>query len=347
MVAELDNSVTVAVLQKWPEDQRLSCQLGEPGARRHHVRCSEDHELRRHQSRLSAFVRQNARCHEDLPVDRYPPPVISIASFALQRGALALLPRLTNDRIHRLGLTLVGLQLPAFLLLALRAPAFPSRYFWMVRCLAALGAAALIVSIAAVAVLLFSGDAFPKLYARVVSIRERIHPITVDGLILLFVSETLCYTSWVMLIAIVNARAFAGLGDNATAVDAIYFAVVTGLTVGYGDITPVSAGARLLSVAHILVTATMIIGLAGVLASSYVTKLWTLREYLESASEDSAAQSATGRERPSATDGRDELHAVERVAGSSNAGLESTGQPLTSPDAPGPRGTSPAEGGEI
>jgi heme exporter protein D len=212
------------------------------------------------------------------------PRRFSKASFKLQLLILRHLPQLTNDRIHKCGWLLLVSQLPAFVALALFEPCTQYRLFWLSWSFTVLGIVALSSAIVIVLVLLFAGDAFPDHYARIVNSRERIHPITVDGFFFLFVAEIICVANITTCVAYLDPTAFEGLRYPPNVFELAYFAIVTGFTVGYGDIAPHSWLARGLSVIQIFITSLMVIGLAGILVSSYVTSLWNRRAYLDAVS---------------------------------------------------------------
>ena len=73
-----------------------------------------------------------------------------------------------------------------------------------------------------------------------------------------------------LVLALFACAGFFALAENLTFSDSLYFTLITGLTIGYGDITPATAAGRVLSVVAGLI-GLVVVGLIVAVATRALT----------------------------------------------------------------------------
>lgn len=104
------------------------------------------------------------------------------------------------------------------------------------------------------------------------------------GLLLLMATATVFYTSQ----------------EHWSVVEAVYFAVCTGLTIGYGDLHPSTTASKLFTVVYALLTVGLFVSLAAMLADAHLARGRQRRDRLTKRRNEKRrkGQGETGRPKP-------------------------------------------------
>jgi hypothetical protein len=191
----------------------------------------------------------------------------------LQSWLLRRLPPLSNDRVFRWS---VGLLLAQA---ACASAGLLGTHPAVAIALAGVGLILLVATHGVVLLLTFAGDALPTEYARLVNIRERLHPITMAALAYVLLSHVTAFATGYAALEQLNRNTWAD--QMLHSYFALwFFSYLTTFTIAFGDLQPASAAVKILVVFQVAASATMLFGMVAVIVSSYVGALSGRRELL-------------------------------------------------------------------
>jgi hypothetical protein len=205
-----------------------------------------------------------------------PPPSVETFTrddFGPQTWLLRRLPALTNDRVFRWSVGLLIAEGLCALGGMLRLPAVISVT------LAVLGVVLLAAAHGIVLLLTFAGDALPEEYARLVNVRERLHPITMAALVYLVLSHATAFATGYAALQRLDLHTWVD-GVRHSYLALWFFSYLTTFTIAFGDLQPGSAAVKILLTLQVAASATMLFGMVAVIVSSYVGVLTERRELL-------------------------------------------------------------------